>query len=377
MDEITLLASRLPDAPPPAPEVVARARARLRDPGFRTARPGPRRWTPMAGLATATATVAVAVAVTVVVANLGDAVPQTVATPLKGKQLLLAIADRTEKAPVETGAYWRRRSVVGALFPVDAVSSGVVINTYDITLWAPRESGDPALASSTMQRKRSLTLPSGKAREPWDPAKKYDYMLGSEPNRCEYSWKVEPKGVLYDRRAAELTFADLEALPTDPAALLERLRAVWTDRPNVSPAPGRAGRGEVPKDAKEEQYLSLAAVSLLNLPSPPALRAAALRILADRPGTEVVGEVVDALGRTEVAVRVNADRPSEVRIPTDYQVMVDPRTGALAGNRSTAVTDRGGLPRGTVLNYAAYAEQGWTDERPARPGGCKRVSNIP
>ncbi|MER7208031.1 CU044_5270 family protein [Streptosporangium sp. NPDC000239] len=375
MDEITLMASHLPDAPPPTPEIVARARARLKDPGTRTARAGARRWTPVAGVATAT--VAVAVAVTVVVSGLGDAVPPTVVVPAKGGQVLLDLADKVEKAPVGTGAYWRRRSVVGSLFPSDAVSSGVVINTYDVVLWAPRKPDDPTLVISEAQPKRSLVLPRGKARKPWNPAEKYDYTLGDMSNMCGYSWNTGSGRILYDHRAAELTFAELQALPTDPAALLERLRTLRTRPRQAPPVSGRAARREVPKDAGEEEYLSLAAVSLLDLPSPPALRAAALRILAGRPGTEVVGEVVDALGRTEVAVRINADRPSKVRIPTDYQIMVDPRTGELAGDRSTAVTNRGGLPRGTVLDYTAYTEQGWTDERPARPGGCRRVANVP
>ncbi|MEV8636077.1 CU044_5270 family protein [Streptosporangium sp. NPDC051023] len=378
MDEITLLASCLPDAPPPAPEVVARARARLKGPGPRTARAGSRRWTPVAGLATATATVAVAVAVTVVVAGLGDAAPPTVAVPAKNGQILLNIADRVEKAPVETGAYWRRRSVIGSITSVDAASDGIGIRTDEITLWAPRESDDPVLVTSKMLRGRFLALPRGTERKPWNPAEKYDYKLGEALNNtCRYSWKVEPKGVLYDRRAADLTFADLEALPTDPAALLERLKILWADQSETFPASGSTARRGLPRDTEKEKYLSFAAVSLLNLPSPPALRAAALRILADRPGTEVVGEVVDALGRTEVAVRVNADEPSDAGIPAAYQVMVDPRTGELAGDRSVAVTDRGGLPRGTVLNYTAYAEQGWTGERPARPRGCERVASIP
>ncbi|MBB4938936.1 hypothetical protein FHR32_003241 [Streptosporangium album] len=50
-------------------------------------------------------------------------------------------------------------------------------------------------------------------------------MITTEPGACTYSWKVDSRGVLYDRRMAELTFADLEALPRDADALFERFKA--------------------------------------------------------------------------------------------------------------------------------------------------------
>ncbi|MEU9834302.1 CU044_5270 family protein [Streptosporangium sp. NPDC048047] len=381
MDEITLLASSLPDAPPPSPEVVARARARLS--AAETTRPVRRRvrlrlrpwtWT----VATAVATAAVILAVTAGVGaggGPGDG-PATAVSAPTGPQALLDIAARAEALPAETpGAYWRRRTVNGSLTRWgDGAGRYMMLSTSELDSWTPRDPRDPGFTridkladrpatpeDAATWRERGAPGRRGGAPSPDGPIAECAGEADCAPKRvrCTYSWEVDPKGILYDRRMGELTFADLEALPRDADALLERFKAI--------PRPDGPSR-------EEDWFFS--AVSLLNLPSPPGLRAAALRILAGLPGTRMVGEITDPLGRPGVAVRINAEGAGESEIgdatvPTDYQVVLDPVTGEMIGDRSTVVRDTEGVSAGTVIGYAAYTEQGWTGERPERPQGCK------
>ncbi|MFG1748740.1 CU044_5270 family protein [Streptosporangium sandarakinum] len=387
MDEINLLASSLPDAPPPSPAAVARARARLA--AAETARPvrhrsrlRPRPWVWTA--ATAAATAAVILAVTAGVGAGGGSAdgPATAVSAPDGRQALLDIAARAEALPAETpGAYWRRRSVTGSFTRWgDGSARYMVLFTTELDSWTPRDPRDPAFTRlDRMEGRPSAPEDVAAWREqgaprrqgpkdalrPGGPIAECAGEPGCTPKPvgCTYSWQVDPKGILYDRRMAELTFADLEALPRDAGTLLERFKA--------------ARRGD--QSPSQEQNWSFSAVSLLNLPSPPDLRAAALRVLAGLPGTRVVGEITDPLGRPGVAVRINAGETGETgmgdaMVPVDYQIILDPVTGEMTGERSTVVRDAEGVAAGTVIGYAAYTEQGWTGERPERPEGCKEGS---
>ena len=94
MDEITLLESSLPDAPPPAPEVVARARARL---AAHEVRRRPRRtWALIIGAATATAAVVTAAALA---ATLLAHAPAPVSAPVSAS----AVADAEERRATASG----------------------------------------------------------------------------------------------------------------------------------------------------------------------------------------------------------------------------------------------------------------------------------
>ena len=81
MDEITLLASSLPDAPPPAPEVVARARARLATHEVRRRRYPT--WTLIIGASMATTAVITVVALAATL--LAPASAPVLGTPKTGK----------------------------------------------------------------------------------------------------------------------------------------------------------------------------------------------------------------------------------------------------------------------------------------------------
>ncbi|MEU7609392.1 hypothetical protein [Micromonospora sp. NPDC049204] len=87
-----------------------------------------------------------------------------------------------------------------------------------------------------------------------------------------------------------------------------------------------------------EDAAQLAGVRLLN----PAQRAAVLTLLADLPGITVTGTVTgaDRAGRTGEAFSITTDAHG---LPTQYTMIVDPRSGALLGYEEVLTTTAGKL----------------------------------
>ncbi|MFF4193078.1 hypothetical protein [Nonomuraea sp. NPDC001831] len=127
----------------------------------------------------------------------------------------------------------------------------------------------------------------------------------------------------------DLTFRQIQELPADPAALKERVAAML-------PA-GSAG------------LLADALSGLLwSKPSPPAVRAAAYRALADLPDVRYLGGRADPLGRPGEAF--SYPLPTGVR----RTLIIDPATSqVLAG------ADAGGSGGSQIVLTA-----GWTDQAP-------------
>lgn len=142
MDELSLLARSLPDAPPPSAEVVEKARARLSAAQHGPVRP--RRvnrrgvvwgWT----LGAAAATVAIVMAVVTLVPNVTTA-PTPMLVPADGNDALLRLADQVAKLPEEGGAYWRRPLLNNGLVRVRAGGKTFnVLYSSRIDLWQPRD----------------------------------------------------------------------------------------------------------------------------------------------------------------------------------------------------------------------------------------------
>jgi hypothetical protein len=112
-----------------------------------------------------------------------------------------------------------------------------------------------------------------------------------------------------------LTYAELLALPTEPAALSQRLG----DRI----ATARAAKGSAPTPAERDGLVAGEALALLEVPgAPPALRAALFRVLAGVGGMRVEGTVRDPLGRSGVKIVTTGANPR-------LHFVVDPDSGRI------------------------------------------------
>lgn len=387
MDELSLLAKALPDAPPPSAEVVEKARARL---SAARREPVRRRRTNRRGfvwgwtLGAAAATVVVVMAVVTLVSNV-TTVPEPVLVPSAGgNDDLLRLADQIAKLPDEGGDYWRRPLLNNGLMRVRAGGETFnVLYSSRIDLWQPSDPRDPVHVEQWQQYVRPATRADERAwRAAGSPATVQrvctpgtragdcaKVRLRSKPSQCVYTRAAEPGGVLGDSRLGELTLADLAALPGDAGQLREKLRTYWKN--------GQDGHSTF------EEFLSSSS-ALLELPVSPEVRAATLRLLAGLPTTKVLGPVTDPLGRAGIEVTFVKSEGFSAEFGTDDEVaerfatILDPRTGTvLTGNAGIAAESTEGLAKGTFMNYQAWApEAGWTGERPERPSGC-RLSDRP
>lgn len=124
-----------------------------------------------------------------------------------------------------------------------------------------------------------------------------------------------------------LSWAQLYALPTDPAQLESVLQSKFTDGfPKASPSPGAVTRSA--------ELYTVVGDLLRESPAPPALREALYEVAANIPGVRLVGHYKDALGRTGTAVE--RDGETLVINPSNGQLLADiegnPNTGLSCGN---------------------------------------------
>ncbi|WP_433517466.1 CU044_5270 family protein [Nonomuraea sp. CA-143628] len=367
MDELDLLARSLPDTRPPSPEVVARARARL------AAARAPRVRAPLWILWAPLATAAIVALVFALVTNLTSA--PAVLKPPRDNQELFDLADRIEKLPARSGAYWREVTIDGSLLFTGEYTLMLGGRRED---WQPRDPADPVLRWTWRQSARLATAVDEGA---WRISGSPDRVKGpcetgescpsipiaDEPQDCSYSSNVDSTGRYPDSSVGEFTLAKLAAIPTDPAKLMKRLRSyheIWNGRGFTQPF---------------EKFLPTTA-NLLSMPLNPAQRAAIIRVLAGLPTTKVVGPVTDPLGRKGISVDLGEAGgsllyagKSRPELPVYYRLILDPGTGEPLSRVSYAARTALGATKGEVVSYSARGPgSGWSSPPASPPKGCKK-----
>lgn len=288
MNDLQTLRAAL--APSEAPQdVVDRSRHRLQNRMLAAPR---RRVRP---LALGAGLVAAAAAAAVVVATLPGAPapapqPQAAAPVVTGRQILLAAATVAEHAPAGTGKYWH----------VKTASDNLVY-------------------------------------ENWYTADGHMWFRGEKSGG-----RVMPLGVSPLQLAGTtVTFEQLRTLPTDPAALRDWLVDA------IAHSDARTSAGPLTASERERELL-LSTVSLVStLPAPPAVRAAAFRMIAAYPGVKDLGPVPGGQG---------------FLLPGDYRLVVDPATARI--NHTSMFVTADGAIYGASGPEGAQVSSEWTDSLP-------------
>lgn len=98
----------------------------------------------------------------------------------------------------------------------------------------------------------------------------------------------------------------------------------------------------------------------LQMPLPPATRAAILRYLAKTPGIASVGSMEDRVGRIGVGFTLDSDASG---LPTRYTVIIDPQTGELLDMEEMLTKTAGELnvPVPSVIDYTVWLDSSYSD----------------
>jgi hypothetical protein len=375
---------------------------------WRSARPAPaaprrsRFRVPLASLVTAAAVSAASVTVVALTSDeQAPAGPGAQATVHSGNALLVA-ATNAEKAP--NGRYWHTKRLTGQVYAVGRTAAGhyKVDTGQEFETWVDRNGRGRGYMSDRPARP---VTPEDERR--WRKAGSPMEIKAPDPDGVTVSLFVEPIGGRMPMRPDPegysfhgLTAAQLAELPTDPKALEKALLGLKDDWRAYSKdfsqerksTPIRALRG-----ATRVRALSDVAGDLLgDQPVPPAVRAAAFRMLAGLAGVKVEGKGTDPLGRTGTVVSL----PLETTVPLGLysapkqlgtyrrQWIIDPARGTLLavldvvatppkGSRELPPGDDGRPRRLTVDNqpdrfhkpgevstYEVYTVAEWTDTEP-------------
>jgi hypothetical protein len=283
------------------------------------------------------------------------------ASPVDPRLLLLAAAQRVG-TDTTTGRYRVLEAEYGVAVPVDTAAGRYVMVQRTLSrYWLARPGNTGPSWVLTQSIGAVPATPDDEAA--WRAAGSPTQMRVTGPKPMDLS--TEP-GRLYgntvdqDRLFAvggrSSTQADLDALPTDPAALRDLLLAGFT-----------GGGGDEPTD-RDQWLLGAVAGLVTDLPVTAATRAAAFRLLAELPGVRGLGMVRDLRGRAGQAVAFTQELPT---IGTfEVRLIIDPATGAALAQERRAVRpdgQRGFLAPGAMSTYHVVLESTTTDDSPPRP----------
>ncbi|MFI6993925.1 CU044_5270 family protein [Nonomuraea wenchangensis] len=313
-----------------------------------------------------------------------------------GNALLVAAAN-VRNGP--TGTYWHTTRIAGKIYAVgeNAADHYKVESRMQYDDWTDQR-GKACIAVQDLPARPWTARDTQKWRKAGAPTK-VQVATADGPGTLflETPKRQQPCRRVGDRRFFGMTPQQLAALPTQPEQLqnaLLDLKGNWEAyAPKVTRQPMRALQGE-----KRVRALSDVAGTLLaEAPVPPAVRAAAFRMLATLPGVKVESRTTDPLGRTGVVISL----PLETTIPLGLstapkqlgnyrrQWIIDPDNGTLLAMRDLVATPpRGsrdlppgddGKPRrltadsqpdrfhepGELSEYETYEVAEWTDEAPS------------
>lgn len=318
--------------------------------------------------------------------------PARTPVPLDVRNTILLAADRAERQP--TGRYWFTDQIQGQSYVVRKGGYAITGAHSETFEWTSVRRGGGNLFYGRDLPARPLTKDDAAAwRRAGSPSR---FRVWSNDHYETYTtrpagpWQADPGQAraggtfMVPGAGRQMTAAELQNLPTDPAALAKLFltRPVIFARPK-RPGPQTAYRAAMQAWMWDPAHVVLNAGDLLaNAPLPPKVRAGLMRALVAQPGVRNLGTVTDPLGRRAVAIGAewSAGRP-------DYgkdgkpgwvafghidreELMFDPKTGDYLGDQKVLVKP-GGEYRdrhpGFVIDYWLERRSGWTDAKPTPP----------
>jgi hypothetical protein len=263
----------------------------------------------------------------------GHGTGEGVAMParLTARDFLLAAATATAEPVTGTGNYWRQTVVDGYLYATGLNSQPYVTerDTGPSTLWWPTS----PQGKHVWYQSRNFTsrLPTAGAAAAW----RADGSPSLPRKEDQPPAVTEPDPFALGN--VGLTLAQLRVLPTSPVALRQVIIKDF-----------RANGGSVVAGG-ENMVINIGCTFLITTgPVPPAVRAAAFRLLATIPGIRLDGQVTDPLGRTGYAITTpfrfatawpddDGSRGVNQAVPVAEQRLIFTASGVLLADENIAV----------------------------------------
>jgi hypothetical protein len=400
MDEITMIREFLAEPSPPGPQEVAAARERLAKrisgqglppagrrlaprPGRRLALPAGRRLAVRAAIGVATACAAAALVIAALVTDgmpngpaRSGAGPVGALTGQPAREFLLAMATKAGHSQVgspATGRYWCSQAISGTrelVGPDDKLLPAPWLNgVQHASAAAPagyryaiftRDLNEACLENPRPGWPGGTTggFSQSFGARPASPADAAAWRRAGSPDhwkawyaRQTISGQPGPRQPTGSKTGQDPWGSDA-SLPADPA----KLRAVFL----AHPPPYFYSSNPTQTHPTQSQGLTSAALTVMNGPVTPAVRAAAFQVLAGVPGIVMKPGVRDPEGRVGTAVWLNGNGQA-----AEWSI-VNPATGSLLDYEEVALRPVAGAPAGTVLDYTAFVSARWTNTPPSK-----------
>jgi hypothetical protein len=411
MDELQMVRDLISERPPPRPEVIAAARARLsgrtppRRPAAPRRRPPGRHRALRVGVPVAAAVTAAAVIATVVVqggtaphpaANLGVYQPPPGTAGTAGgsaRDTLLAVARTAAKnaagiaAPPAGTRYWVTSSVAGNFVRVGPFSDRyVILEKTAAQYWGAL---NPQAMSQDYNQRLGVQLASTADRQAWrrdGSPSSWDVNQETSASDPEgytggggaeiraglgkpYAFFGQTGGPTFVIGHRSFSASGLRELPADPAQLKALLLT---------------GYSTVEGFASVEDYLWMSVPGVLTMPVTPQVRAGLYQLLAGLPGVRDLGSVQDAAGQSGVAVALDSHQThcghwNTVSSGTDHwtftscqvqdRLVVDPGTGQLLSEELRYLSLPPGQswsPPGGLFSYQIFGTTKWSSANPPK-----------
>ncbi|MER7365333.1 CU044_5270 family protein [Nonomuraea wenchangensis] len=272
-----------------------------------------------------------------------------------------AVVDALARRVEQPREYWRSETETLTRGRPSKQTYNVEERTRRVYWATPRGT---AVASTPLQTRPVTTADERKWRAAGAPAL-CGFAVGCKgvedrQGRTDY-WFAEG----FEFGPVSLTRPQLLALPQDPQRLEAELLRALRSQGRLDPP----GPGVQVKQPSEQDLLWLTGEWLLTqMPTPPAVRAAVLRMMAALPGARIVDEAKDAEGRSGLAIVREADRD-----PMESRLVIDRSSGDVLGTMTLVAEPlpaRAGLEVGDLASAVVVRKHGWTGEGPQLPEGC-------